>query len=240
MNLSDKHKAVLITLLLSGTVLLFVFNLSLNTGEEIASESYYEIIPEKELTPEEAKILEALEKINASKAETNSAFNSTDKSKQYAQAYEQIAPPEDYVPSTSEESDGADDGSNSISDKKPLKPAVNKEQLSSFSKVNELIKNQKDAGVNTKSTISFSLTDRKKVHIPIPVYLCEVDGKIVINITVNSKGEVIDTYLNSSSTSSNQCLIETAMQYAKDSRFSADASKKEQLGSITFSFIGKH
>ena len=240
MNLSDKHKALLITLLLSGTVILCVFNLSLKTQDELIVESYYEIEPEKELTPEEAKLLEALEKINASKAETNSAFNETQKNKHFAQAYQQIAPPEDYVPASSEESDGADDSSNSIDDKKPLKPAINKEELSAYSKVNDLLKKQQNEGVNTKSTISFSLVNRKKIYIPIPVYLCEVDGKIVVNITVDGNGKVIDTYINTSSTSSNECLIEHALQYAKDSRFSADVSKKTQLGSITFSFIGKH
>jgi hypothetical protein len=240
LNLSDKHKALLITLLLSGTVILCGFNLSLKTQDELIVESYYEIEPEKELTPEEAKLLEALEKINASKAETNSAFNETEKNKHFAQAYQQIAPPEDYVPASSEESDGADDSSNSIDDKKPLKPAINKEELSAYSKVNDLLKKQQNEGVNTKSTISFSLVNRKKIYIPIPVYLCEVDGKIVVNITVDSNGKVIDTYINTSSTSSNECLIEHALQYAKDSRFSADVSKNTQLGSITFSFIGKH
>ena len=240
MNLSDKHKAQLITLLLSGTVILCVFNLNIKTHDELATESYYEIEPEKELTPEDIKLLEAIEKINASKAETNSAFNETDKSKHFSQAYQQIAPPEDYVPATSEENDGADDGSNSISEKKPVKPAINKEELSSFNKVNDLIKNQQTAGVNTKSTVSFSLVNRKKVYIPIPVYLCEVNGKIVVNIKVDATGKVVDTYINTSSTSDNECLIEHALQYAKDSHFSADASNKIQLGSITFSFIGKH
>jgi hypothetical protein len=240
LNLSDKHKALLITLLLSGTVILCVFNLSLKTQDELIVESYYEIEPEKELTPEEAKLLEALEKINASNAETNSAFNETEKTKHFAQAYQQIAPPEDYVPASSEESDGADDSSNSIDDKKPLKPAINKEELSAYSKVNDLLKKQQNEGVNTKSTISFSLVNRKKIYIPIPVYLCEVDGKIVVNITVDTNGKVIDTYINTSSTSSNECLIEHALKYAKDSRFSADVSKNTQLGSITFSFIGKH
>jgi hypothetical protein len=240
LNLSDKHKALLITLLLSGAVILCGFNLSLKTQDELIVESYYEIEPEKELTPEEAKLLEALEKINASKAETNSAFNETEKNKHFAQAYQQIAPPEDYVPASSEESDGADDSSNSIDDKKPLKPAINKEELSAYSKVNDLLKKQQNEGVNTKSTISFSLVNRKKIYIPIPVYLCEVDGKIVVNITVDTNGKVIDTYINTSSTSSNECLIEHALKYAKDSRFSADVSKNTQLGSITFSFIGKH
>src|SRR5690606_3414926 len=97
-----------------------------------------------------------------------------------------------------------------------------------------LKKQQQNEGANTKSTVSFSLKDRKKVSIPIPVYLCEVDGKVVINITVNATGKVIDTYVNTSSTTSNECLVAYALQYAKSSQFSADASKKTQLGSITF------
>ncbi|MFG6686931.1 hypothetical protein ACGK9U_10140 [Mariniflexile sp. HNIBRBA6329] len=239
MRLTDQHKALLITFLISGTVVLSVFNLSIKNQEEAIAESYYELEPEKELTEEDKKLIEALEKLNNSKAETNSAYNEADNNKHFAQAYKQIAPPEDYVPANSEENDGEGDESNSLGENKPLKPAVNKEELSSYSKVNDLLKQQQNTGVNTKSTVSFSLVDRKKVSIPIPVYLCEVDGKIVINITVNANGNVTDAYFNNASSTKNDCLVQHALEYAKSSRFSADASKKTQLGSITFHFIGK-
>ena len=241
MHLTDQHKALLITLLLAGTIVLSVFNLSLKKHSEFISESYYEVEPEEELTEEEIKILEALEQLNASKAETNSAFNETQENKQFAQAYKPIAPPQDYEYPKPNESDVGDGENSSSNEKTPeTVPDIDKKDLSSFSKVNELLKQQQEEGANTKSTISFSLVNRKKVFIPIPIYLCEVNGKIVVNITVNDKGNVIDAYLNSSSTSSNECLIEHALQYAKDSRFSADASKKSQIGSITFNFIGKY
>lgn len=239
MRLTNQHKALLLTFLISGTIVLTVFNLNFKNKQDAVAESFYELEPEKELTEEDKKIIETLEKLN-SKAETNSAFNETDKNKHFSQAYQQIAPPEDYVPKTSEENDGEGDESNSLGENKPIKPAVNKEELSSYSKVNDVLKQQQTKGVNTKSTVSFSLVDRKKVSIPIPVYLCEVDGKIVINITVNANGKVIDAYFNNASTSKNECLVEHALEYAKSSYFSADASKKTQLGSITFSFIGKH
>ncbi|QFZ54177.1 hypothetical protein FEZ18_04820 [Oceanihabitans sp. IOP_32] len=61
----------------------------------------------------------------------------------------------------------------------------------------------------------------------------------MINITVNTNGNVVDAYVNSSSSTSNQCLVEHALEYARASKFNADASKKEQIGSITFHFIGK-
>lgn len=213
-----------------------VFNLSLKKQDKFASESYYEMEPEEELTEEEIKILEALDKLNASKAETNKAFNETSNNKHFAEAFKPIAPPEDYVPKSNSENTEAYSKVYDVSNDSK----VNKDELSSFSKVNDLLKKQQEDGANTKSTISFSLIDRKKRYIPIPIYLCEVDGKIIVNITVNGKGNVIDSYINSSSTSSNECLIEHALEYAKDSRFSEDTTKKTQLGSITFYFLGKH
>lgn len=238
MHLTDQHKALLITFLIAGTVVLSVFNLSLQKQSKFMSESYYEVAPEEEITEEEIKILEALEKLNASKAETNSAFNETTKSKHFAQAYKTIAPPEDYIPKS------LNSGENEKAFAKEYEEVddsrLNREELSSFDKVNDLLKKQQDDSNNNKSTISFSLKNRKKIYIPVPIYLCEVNGKIIVNITVNTKGSVTDAYLNTSSTSANECLIEHALEYAKDAQFSADASTPSQIGSITFNFIGKH
>lgn len=219
-------------------MILSVFNLSLKQHNEIASESYYEMEPEKELTEEDVKLLEALEKLNASKAETNKAFNETQDNKHFAQAYKLIAPPEDYVPKPSNAEGSKETYTKDYEAIDESK--VNKDELSSFDKVNDLLKKQKEDGDNSKSTISYSLTNRTKVHIPIPIYLCEVDGKIIVNITVNNQGSVIDAYVNTSSNSTNECLIEHALDYAKKSQFSSDASKKSQIGTITFYFIGKH
>lgn len=239
MNLSNQHKASLITLLITGTVVLSVFNLSLKKQNESIAESYYEIEPEKELTEDEIKIIKALEQQNNTKAETNKAFNETKKNKHFAEAYKPIAPPEDYEPRSSniENSDAVERYKSKYKNTNPEK--LKREDLSSFSKVNDLLKKQMGEGANTKSTVSYSLKNRDDIYIPIPVYLCETSGKIVVNITVNSSGNVIDAYTNTSSTSSNECLIEHALQYAKASKFSPDASKKTQIGAITFNFIGK-
>lgn len=237
MHLTDQHKALLITFLISGTVVLSVFNFSLKKQSEFISESYYMVEPEEELTEEEIKILEALERLNATKAETNQAFNETQQSKQFAQAYKPIAPPEDYVPKTSGYAEGPNTATKSYEDTEDSK--LKEDELSKFSKVNDLLKQQQEDGNNAKSTVSFSLKDRNKVHIPIPVYLCEDDGKIVVNITVNAQGKVTDAYINTSSNSSNECLKEHALEYAKESLFSADSNKASQIGSITFYFIGK-
>ncbi|OBQ57267.1 hypothetical protein JJL45_00680 [Tamlana sp. s12] len=237
MNLTNQHRALLITLLISGTVILMVFNLSLNKKKEFASESYYEIEPEKEPTLEELKAIEALENQNQAKAETNSAFNETEKVKHFAQAFKPIAPPEDYQPKSEDQGDASE-----TSEKTDLKPdtdaSLNQEELAKFSKVNELLKKQRSQN-NSRSSISFSLPNRTKIYIPIPIYLCEVDGKIIVNVTVNANGDVVDSYVNTSSTSDNECLIERALEYANQSRFSKDPSQKSQLGTITFMFVGK-
>ncbi len=240
MHFNNQHKALLLTFLLSGTIVLSVFNLSIKKQNELASESYYEMEPEKELTEEDVKILEALKSLNNSKAETNKAFNETNE-KRFAEAYKPIAPPKDYeYTKPSENTDGSDENTRTISEQNTAESKINKEELSSFSKVNELLKKQQSEGANTKSTMHYSLVNRTHKYLPTPIYLCEVGGKIVINITVNAKGNVTDTYVNTASTSTNECLKEHALEYAKNAQFSADAKKPKQLGSITFYFIGKH
>ena len=85
----------------------------------------------------------------------------------------------------------------------------------------------------------YSLVNRTHVYLPTPIYLCELGGKIVVNITVNFEGDVVSAFLNTSSTSTNECLIDHALEYAKEARFNSDSSKESQIGSITFYFIGK-
>ncbi len=241
MEFNNKQKSLLLTFLISGTVVLSVFNLSIKKQNKLTTESYYEMEPEKPLTEEEIKVLDAIESLNNSKAETNKAFNETDKAKPFAEAYKPIAPPEDYKRPPSEQnndmSEQSSSDNNDISD-------LNHEEVSSFSKVNSFLnkstKKNEVKSNNRKSTISYSLVDRTDEYLPIPIYLCEDGGKIVINITVDDQGNVIDTYVNSSSTSSNDCLVESALDYAKQAKFNVSPGKKSQLGSITFNFVGKY
>ena len=130
MNLTNQHKALLITFLLTGTVVLSIFNLGLKKHSEFISESFYEMEPEEELTEEEIKILEALEQLNASKAETNKAFNETSNNKHFAEAYKPIAPPEDYVPKSNNASEQADAFKKEYEE--PDDSKLNTEELSSY------------------------------------------------------------------------------------------------------------
>ncbi len=123
--------------------------------------------------------------------------------------------------------------------------ALNDTDRNSFNKANSVLQSQtssmedSESESNRNSSVSYSLSKRDKVTLPPPVYLCEVTGKIVVNITVNAAGKVTDTYINSNSSSDNECLIDYALQYAQNARFSS-AERASQIGSITYYFQGKN
>ncbi|PNW29446.1 hypothetical protein [Formosa algae] len=262
MKLTDTHKAALITALIAGTVLLVVFNIQLTKREFFLSETFYDMQPEQKTEQELLEEKELAEQTDQAKAETNKAFNETQETKRFSQAYNPIAPPKDYENSrtteTSEITDSEDaiDPTNSTSEDTEL----DAEELSSFNSVNSILKartqkKQKsnasngnnstnkigmNASTNKNSSMHYSLVNRTHTYLPTPIYLCEASGKIIINITVSDAGDVVDTYVNNSSTSKNECLIDSALEYAKKARFNIDASKPSQIGSITFYFEGKN
>ena len=90
-----------------------------------------------------------------------------------------------------------------------------------------------------RTSVAFSLVDRKGYHLPPPIYTCIEGGKIVINITVDDRGFVVDAGYNSaSSNTTNGCLIDNAIAYAYKARFSP-ADKASQIGTITYVFQSK-
>ena len=90
-----------------------------------------------------------------------------------------------------------------------------------------------------RTSISFSLVDRNAYHLPPPIYTCIVGGKVVINIKVDSNGYVTEANFNdSSSGTSNGCLVDNAIAYALKARFSP-STKNSQIGTITYLFQGK-
>ena len=65
-------------------------------------------------------------------------------------------------------------------------------------------------------------------------------AKVVINITVNAEGRVVTASFNGSSTTSDGCLVDHALEYAKASKFNSDTNKPSQIGTITFMFKSKY
>ncbi len=227
--------------------------------KEIA-ESYYELQPEK--TPEE-KLLEQLALNEQTSQETNKAFNETNDFKEMMKNFKSLNT-NDFDKTTKQTETEETEVPEEVTDVKnsatTQEPSINQDELSSYSKINKVIAMRSaerrkstasngdnssnntgvNSSVNRNSSVSYSLKDRKDQHLPPPVYLCEENGKIVINISVNSSGAVVDTSVNkAASTSSNECLVDSALEYARDARFNSAASAN-QIGTITYIFVGKN
>lgn len=217
-----------------------VFTFHLKQQHPYITESYYIVEPKTEEELQQEAIEKAAAEQQAS-AETNKAFNETANYKKFAQAYQPISPPEDYKytpsESQSENNDGQDEANSS-------EPEIDDDVLSSFNNVNSVLQKQKsnlnEQSVNKKSSMHYSLVNRTHEYLTTPIYLCETGGKIVVNITVNAMGKVTGATINEAASVDNECLKDHAIEYANDARFSADTSKKSQLGSITFYFEGKN
>lgn len=205
------------------------------------AESYYLLEPEAPKTPEELEAEKLAESAEKQPSETNKAYNETQEYKKFAEAYQPIAPPKDYVPKPSE---NMTENENSESGSTETPSEIDEDVLSSFSSVNEVLNKRKPSqsaqSVNKNSSMHYSLVNRTHDYLPTPIYLCEEGGKIIINITVNASGLVTDAYVNASTASKNDCLKDHALDYAKEARFSTDASKPSQIGTITFYFVGKN
>ncbi|WP_438964195.1 hypothetical protein [Winogradskyella sp.] len=244
MNLIDKHKAAIITFLLSGIVVLGLFTIQLTQKGTLISESYYKIEPETE----EEKLIEEFEKMKG--PSTNKAFNEDQEFKQMMRNFKTLASND--FQRTTKELDNTDNTKDLIEERNINKSindnnayALNNAETDSYKalqeKLNKRLENQKiaDEHANRRSTLTYSLKGRTLDYYQIPRYLCERGGKIVVSIRVDEKGNVFDAYINGSSNSENQCLIDHAIDYAKSVQFDA-SDRTDQIGTITFLFKGKN
>ena len=98
------------------------------------------------------------------------------------------------------------------------------------------LKNMEYSG---ESSVFYSLKNRKKLILPIPVFKCEESGRVRVEITVNQNGKVIKAVvIHKESDTSDENLFEAALDAAYRSQFNRDNnSPSKQIGSITFNFI---
>ncbi len=262
MQLIERHKALIITALITSTIVLAVFNLSLVKKSERMAESYYEVEPE---TIEElAEQLEKIKELTSSQNTTNDAFNNDSEYKKMIKNFktldindfEENAKQTDASETFENPTETVDHTNNEATEDSK----VSSEEVSAYNKVSDVLairsakrraeasngddssdKTSTYASSNPNSNIQFSMKDRKMRNNPIPIYLCEVGGKIVVNISVNHLGRVTETSINTSASSStNECLTDHALEYAQEARFTSDAKKASQIGTITFYFKGKN
>ena len=89
--------------------------------------------------------------------------------------------------------------------------------------------------------IYYDLAGRTSTNLPIPIYKCQGSGKIVLSIDVNQKGVVEKAQIiENESTTTDPCLVETAVSTALISRFNSDInSPKIQTGTLSYHFVAQ-
>lgn len=243
MKYLEQYKAGIITFLLTGTVVLAMFSFQLKQNSKLITENFYELEPEPEIIKEEQELLDALDGKS-----TNKAFNEDQEYKEMMRNFKTISA-NDFERTTkaleeAKTSDIVEESNITKSYANSNAYALNSEETESYKKLqeelNKRLENKKiaDEHAKTKSTLTYSLVGRIMQDYDIPRYLCETGGKIIVNIVVNGNGKVTDATINGSSNSNNECLINRALEYAKEVQFDA-SNKTKQIGTITFSFRGK-
>ncbi|UJH89924.1 hypothetical protein LZ575_13130 [Antarcticibacterium sp. 1MA-6-2] len=237
MDFFDRHKALIITLLIFGIIVLGLYNFTLSSNNQktkellVDLESFKTLEQEKpEQEPEEVPE----QRQTRPNVQTHRAFNENEKARstnfdqQLNEIFERNSAARE---ETSESDPTASTGTVNL-------PSSKKEQPKKRSDGNNTSQQTStQSGGMDDSSITFSLQGRTAVNIPNPIYTCDVAGKIVINIKVNSLGRVTSTsYNKASSTSSNECLIENAQNYAAQAVFSDLAGRESQPGTITYQF----
>jgi len=248
MSVSNTYKALILTALISTAVIFLGFTLHVKKKSVLVAETFYEMDAEAEEEEEKEEledILKSLDNLLSTPA-TNQAFNETktyENDKAVDEAFEEQM--EAIKNRTSiEELKAANQENNDVLT--ASNSGSNKDKSSAFGNINDIVtkrlESQKtaDNSANKNSSVSYSLVDRLHTYLPTPIYLCEQGGKIVVTITVNHEGNVINAYINASSSSENGCLVDHAIEYAKESKFTPNPKKASQIGTITFLFRGKN
>jgi len=101
-------------------------------------------------------------------------------------------------------------------------------------------KDQKEKRFTGRSNIQYFIKNRFDVYIANPLYTCPDDmkGLVAINIEIDREGNVVSASVNKNkSTTTYECLIDSAIQAAKESFFNSDEKAPEiQKGMITYNF----
>jgi hypothetical protein len=91
------------------------------------------------------------------------------------------------------------------------------------------------------TTVWHDLDKPKRVdrNIKVPAYVCKGFGQVVVNVVVDRDGLVRDARIDGGkSTTSDECMLERALQSARTARFAANSSAPDrQSGNLYFRFM---
>ena len=237
MDFFEKHKALIITILFCSVLVLGLFNFGLSKKRQQQQEMLVDLEnftrEERAEEPPQDKAEEE-KKIADNNQQTHRAFNENQEARKdnFNKQLDKVLDPK----SAKQEKASANNAKNINSgDYKMGRESEQSKEKSQGNDQTRAVSNQ--SGSLRNSSISFSLRGRKAIAIPNPIYTCDTPGKIVVNITVNSRGRVKSTGINkASSNSDNECLTKKAMEYAANAVFSSLSGRNDQPGTITYNF----
>ncbi len=97
-------------------------------------------------------------------------------------------------------------------------------------------------GTGPGDGIEYTLDGRQANFLPLPDYTTQATGRVVVQITVNRRGQVIRATAGArGTTTTNQTLHRIAEEAARRARFDLKAdAPEEQIGTITYNFIRRN
>jgi hypothetical protein len=91
-----------------------------------------------------------------------------------------------------------------------------------------------------KSNIHYLLGNRYHLQLPIPVYLAQGGGEVVVDIVVDRNGEVLSAIPRGGANLSDPTILAYAQQAAEKTLFNSDNSAPEkERGTITYLFVAQ-
>ena len=242
MSLNRKYLSFLITFFSMSIMVLGLYNIHLGQVGSEEDEYIVEMMLAEEDIEELLEEKQRLEEMQAADPiKSHLAFNETAKPSygepEPLKTLEEIMEERAAAGETVEPSDAMDDGEYAAKVKELAKQREEKKQL-----LGEKEAHKKEFSNNLaarKTSVSYSLVDRNNYRLPPPIYTCIEGGKVVINISVDALGNVIEADFNEkSSGTANGCLVDNAIAYALKAKFDT-SSKASQKGTITYLFQEK-
>lgn len=240
MNFNYSYRAFIITCLLFAIFFLALYSWKLGKGQVPFDPKYDIEYVETDPFLEEEMLEElmALSELENTQIETNRAYNEAE---EFLEEGNDSEEEESFEEKLAKMDAAITEGltNNSEAEIKAAKKKMEETFDTSLKK--ETGKKKATKGSNRQTTISYSLKDRKPLSLPNPVYTCEGGGKIVISIEVSALGHITNaTYNKGLSTTTNGCLIDSALEYANQARFTTLAGMDGQVGTISYNFPGQY
>ncbi len=98
----------------------------------------------------------------------------------------------------------------------------------------------KNSKISGNVTVRFSFADpvRNSVNLIVPAYMCEGGGVVELTVALDNNGYVVSTSVNKSASTPDECMQNSAIKAASQSRFNVNpAAPKRQTGTISYTFI---